>query len=120
MWPFNKNHVPTKNDEIRYSAIKRVRRLKTKNNKRYDNKHFDDFAKLFRRYLRKKYNLRESLIHEELSDKIKSKRLGKTTKVKIIYLSAAINSIEYGSKDSNKKTLKELLDKFNNLIKTSA
>ena len=118
MWPFSKKTEPASfKKELNNAALKRLRSLKTKNNKRYKEEYFNKLATLFRKYLYKRYKIKKGLIHEELSREIKSKRINRYLKIRLIKFSAEINGIEYGNGKLDKNILDNLIKQFEKIIK---
>jgi hypothetical protein len=109
MWFFKKKK---QRDELDSGALRQLKKL---NRKRIKNT-ITDINKIFKIYLQEKYKLKQSLTYEELIEKIKSKKIKKPLKQRIISLAAEINNIEYNFAKFDKKIFRLLSQKLKEII----
>lgn len=113
MWFFKKRGRREKKDRLDLNALNELRKIKSKKFSRYS---LENLNRVFRIYLREKYRLKQSLTFEELTKKIKRRKIDKMLKQKIMFLAAEINSIEYNFSRADRKKFNSLINELKAII----
>ena len=101
-------------DVIEKETLKDIKKIKSK---RFSNELINELHKIFRIYLEEKFKVKQGLTYEEMTKKVKSKKINHDLKEKIMFLEAEIYSIEYLSGEFNKKKSKLLIEKLVEIVR---
>ncbi|MBT3405517.1 hypothetical protein HN832_00560 [archaeon] len=110
---FKKKKVPSKKQELKNLALKKLTKLKLK---RFSPKKTEEFIRVFRIYMQKKFNFKDQATHQNLLKNIQQKRIKKNLKKKIEEISLRIDQNEYQGMLISGQELNIIIEELKKLI----
>lgn len=99
--------------ELKQLALEKIEKIEKR---KFSEGTFNEFIFIFRVFMREIFNLKKQITHEEFILALEEKKVKRTIKNRIIYLSLRINEIEYENKKIDKEKFKELIVQFKEII----
>ena len=103
-----------KNKKLREQALYRLIKVEKK---RFSKKTIEETNLIFRIFLKKKLNLKQTLTNEEIIEKISNSKLKNDIKKKVNYIANTMNEIEFAGKTPSKKINQELIQNLKEIVK---
>lgn len=117
MWPLKKKKSKSKKTDEHFSLKNQaLLKLKGLDGMKGLERRLSELSKIYKIFLEKRLKLKKGSTHEEISEEVKKKKIDRKLKIRIIYLSAQFNSLQYGDEKVSQTRFKEMIENFKEII----